>query len=111
MNTAATISGSRVMRRPRCHEGPPPDPRPGTRQRHPWRRSVTRDGAVDPQRPGLDAPHDVADVRESLGHEMLAGRLAADPMMTMEDERRVPREVLDVLHAGFVEMPRAFDLG
>src|SRR6185369_16802772 len=71
--------------------------RPGTRQRPPWRTSVASDGGVDQQGPGLDAPDDVADVGEPLGHEMLAGSLAADPVVTVVDQRRVAGEVLDVV--------------
>src|SRR5665213_945456 len=74
-------------------------------------QSVTGNGRVYLQRPRFDPPHDVADIRKALRHEMLARGLTADPVVAMEDEQRVARELLDVVRPLLIEMPRAFDPG
>src|SRR6185503_606266 len=55
-------------------------------------RSVPRHGRIDEHRPGVDAALKVVEIPEPVTAEIVGSVLAADAVMTLEDDRRVPIE-------------------
>ena len=82
---------------------------PRDRPRQPG--SVARHGRVDEQRPCVDAALQVVEIPESCLPEVLGGVLAADAVVALEDQGRLPIPEEQRIMVGPIEQSRAGDPG
>ena len=73
--------------------------------------SVARHGRIDEQRPGVDAAAEVVEIPESLAPEVLGRVLAADAVVALEHDGRIPIAEEQRIVIRLVEQARAVDRG
>src|SRR5258705_789484 len=72
---------------------------------------VARHRRIDEQGPGVDAALQVVEIPESLTPEVLSGVLAADAVVALEDDRRIPIAEEQGIVIRLIKQARALDRG
>ena len=78
---------------------------------HNQRRSVARNGWIDEHRPGVDAAAKIVEIPEPVLSEVFSGLLAADAMVALEHDRRVPIPLEQLVVVPLSSKAKAVDRG